>query len=67
MRVESVACRNVFGENEKIELKQLRASAGVGISWISPIGPLRIAIAQPVHKFAGDRIQRLQFQIGTSF
>jgi outer membrane protein insertion porin family len=58
---------NVFGENERIRANQLRASAGVGISWISPIGPLRIAIAQPVRKFAGDRIQRLQFQIGTSF
>ena len=58
---------NVFGENERIRANELRASAGVGISWISPIGPLRIAVAQPVRKFAGDRIQRLQFQIGTSF
>jgi outer membrane protein insertion porin family len=40
---------------------------GVGLSWLSPIGPLRIAAAQPVRKQAGDRIQRLQFQIGTSF
>jgi outer membrane protein insertion porin family len=58
---------NVFGENEKVNLGDLRASAGVGLSWISPIGPLRLAIAQPVRKFPGDRIQRLQFQIGTSF
>ena len=58
---------NVYGENQKFELNELRASAGVGLSWISPIGPLRLAIAQPVRKFAGDRIQRLQFQIGTSF
>lgn len=58
---------NVFGETEKIDFGQLRASAGVGIGWISPLGPLRLAIAQPVRKFPGDRIQRLQFQIGTSF
>jgi outer membrane protein insertion porin family len=58
---------NVFGENEKLDFGQLRASAGVGVSWLSPIGPLRLAIAQPVRKFAGDRIQRLQFQIGTAF
>ena len=37
------------------------------VSWISPVGPLRMAVAQPVRKFAGDRIQKLQFQIGTSF
>jgi len=58
---------NVYGETEKIDLGQLRASVGVGLSWISPIGPLRLAVANPVKKFAGDRIQKLQFQIGTSF
>ncbi|MEO7643193.1 MAG: outer membrane protein assembly factor BamA [Ramlibacter sp.] len=58
---------NVYGENEKVDFGQMRASVGVGLSWISPIGPLRIAIANPVRKFAGDRIQKLQFQIGTSF
>ena len=58
---------NVFGEIEPVRFNELRASVGVGLSWISPIGPLRLAIAQPIRKFAGDRIQRLQFQIGTSF
>jgi outer membrane protein insertion porin family len=58
---------NVYGESEKITLSDMRASVGVGLSWISPIGPLRLAVAQPVRKFPGDRIQRLQFQIGTSF
>jgi outer membrane protein insertion porin family len=58
---------NVYGETEKFDLSQLRMSTGVGLSWISPIGPLRLAIAHPIRKFAGDRIQKLQFQIGTSF
>ena len=63
----SVDVGNVFGENERIKTGELRASVGLGVSWISPLGPLRIAAAQPVRKFAGDRIQKLQFQIGTSF
>ena len=58
---------NVYGENEPITANQLRASVGIGLSWISPVGPLKFAIANPIRKFAGDRIQRLQFQIGTSF
>ena len=58
---------NVYGENEKIRFGEMRASAGVGLSWISPVGPLRLAYAKPIRKFAGDRIQSLQFQIGTSF
>lgn len=58
---------NVYGESDKVDLSQMRASVGVGLSWISPVGPLRIAYANPVRKFAGDRIQKIQFQIGTSF
>jgi outer membrane protein insertion porin family len=58
---------NVFGEREKYKFKDLRASTGVGLSWISPVGPLRIAYANPIRKLAGDKIQKLQFQIGTSF
>lgn len=45
----------------------LRASTGVGISWISPVGPLRLAFATPIKKFEGDKIQTVQFQIGTTF
>ncbi|MDF1484007.1 outer membrane protein assembly factor BamA [Ramlibacter sp. H39-3-26] len=58
---------NVYGEDEKVSFSEMRSSVGVGLSWISPVGPLRLAIANPIRKFAGDKIQRLQFQIGTSF
>jgi outer membrane protein insertion porin family len=53
--------------DEKVDLSQLRASAGVGLSWISPMGPLRFSYAVPIRQQTGDKIQRLQFQIGTSF
>jgi len=49
------------------DANSLRASTGVGISWISPVGPLRLAFAKPIKKFDGDKIQSMQFQIGTSF
>jgi outer membrane protein insertion porin family len=58
---------NVWTENQRIVFGDLRASVGVGFSWISPLGPLRIAIANPIRKQPGDRIQRFQFQIGTAF
>ena len=56
-----------FGENEKINLSELRSSIGVGLSWISPMGPLRFSYALPMKRQVADKIQRLQFQIGTSF
>ncbi|MDP1657065.1 MAG: outer membrane protein assembly factor BamA [Hylemonella sp.] len=58
---------NVFGADESITFDQFRSSVGVGISWISPMGPLRLAFATPLRKFDNDRIQNIQFQIGTSF
>ena len=56
-----------FGANEDVSLDKLSVSAGVGLSWISPMGPLRFSYATPIVQQTGDRIQRLQFQIGTSF
>ena len=58
---------NVWGEFETISADSLRASAGLGLSWISPVGPLQLSYGVPVRKQPGDRIQRLQFQIGTAF
>ena len=58
---------NVFAAGEPIRIQELRASTGVGISWISPMGPLRLALANPLRRQSEDRIQRFQFQIGTAF
>lgn len=61
----------VSGDNGGLAINEnasaLRASTGVGISWISPVGPLRLAFATPLKKYDGDKIQSMQFQIGTSF
>ena len=56
-----------FDENEKISLSDLRSSVGFGLSWVSPMGPLRFSYAFPVKRKVEDKIQKLQFQIGTSF
>lgn len=58
---------NVFGEEDRIRFDELRLSSGVGLSWISPVGPLKLAYGVPLRKQPGDRIERIQFQIGTAF
>jgi outer membrane protein insertion porin family len=45
----------------------LRYSYGVGLSWISPLGPLKFSYGIPIKAQANDNIQRLQFQVGTAF
>lgn len=58
---------NTDSSYEKVGLDRMRTSAGIGLSWISPVGPLKLSWGTPLRKFRGDRIERFQFQIGTSF
>jgi outer membrane protein insertion porin family len=58
---------NVWAEAEKITGSSLRSSAGLGLSWISPVGPLKLSWGKPIQVQRNDRIQRFQFQIGTAF
>ena len=58
---------NVWREDEKVTGSSLRVSAGLGLSWISPVGPLKLSWGKPLQLQRNDRIQRFQFQIGTAF
>ncbi|MBU6491722.1 MAG: outer membrane protein assembly factor BamA [Burkholderiales bacterium] len=58
---------NVFDEGQPYKLNELRYSYGFGLSWISPIGPLKISMGFPLVRKAGDQYQKFQFQVGTSF
>jgi len=58
---------NVWRDGETMELRSLRSSAGVGLSWISPVGPLKLSYGVPIRVQRNDRIQKFQFQIGTAF
>ena len=45
----------------------LRAAAGFGLSWTSPLGPLRLDFAWPLRKEDFDRTDNILFSIGTAF
>jgi outer membrane protein insertion porin family len=45
----------------------LRYSAGLAVMWISPMGPLKVSVAQPINNQPGDNLQRFQFQFGQQF
>jgi len=50
-----------FGINE------MRASTGIALTWVTPLGPLGIYYAQPILKKADDNIESLSFTLGSSF
>ncbi len=57
----------VWGESQPVHLADMRASVGIGVSWISPIGPLKFSIARPIRTKPGDQTQTFQFTVGTAF
>lgn len=58
---------NVFTQAYNFSFNGLRYSAGFGLNWISPIGPLKLSFGFPLNSTDRDRIQRFQFQVGTGF
>jgi outer membrane protein insertion porin family len=56
---------NVF-END-FDQDEVRYSAGVGMTWVSPIGPLTFSYAKPLNDKTGDKVQELQFSVGANF
>ena len=65
--VLSVGCGGVGKTTTTAALGVAAASAGLGLSWISPVGPLKLSWGVPIKKKPEDKIQKFQFQIGTAF
>lgn len=50
-----------------VDKASIRASAGVGVSWRSPLGPIRVDLALPYVKESYDDTQPFRFSFGTRF
>lgn len=58
---------NIYTAEESMSLGDLRYSAGLGVSWFSPFGPIKVVLAKPLNSVDTDRTQFLQFQMGQQF
>ena len=58
---------NVFEKFDDFDANELRYSAGLGVTWMSPLGPFTISYAKPLNEKDGDKVQEFQFSIGASF
>ncbi|WP_230086205.1 outer membrane protein assembly factor BamA [Halomonas sp. 328] len=50
-----------------VDLGELRYSIGVGLSWLTPVGPLTFSVAEPLNDKSGDDTQFFQFSLGQTF
>ena len=46
---------------------KIRSSIGLGIDWLTPIGPLNFTFAQPLTKESTDKTETFRFNLGTTF
>ncbi|CAH1386846.1 outer membrane protein assembly factor BamA [Candidatus Nitrotoga sp. M5] len=57
---------SVFGQGLSAS-DSLRYSTGLAITWISPVGPLKVSVGVPLNKQSGDKVQPFQFTLGSLF
>jgi len=54
-------------EDSSVDLNELRYSAGVAFTWMSPLGALTMSWANPLNEERGDELDRFQFSLGSFF
>jgi outer membrane protein insertion porin family len=55
---------NVYDSYDNVEFSTLRSAYGVGVSWITPVGPLAFSVARPLNSEDEDELQAFQFNLG---
>lgn len=59
---------NVFTNFDAVDMGELRTSTGLGVSWITPVGPLTFSVARPIaYSDSADKLQTFQFTLGAGF
>jgi outer membrane protein insertion porin family len=52
---------------ETYDFNELRYSTGLVVNWYSPIGPIRLSYGKALNPRPDDKLQPLQFSLGTTF
>jgi len=55
------------GRYKDFAFGDLRYSAGIAVLWVSPLGPLKFSLAQPLASKTGDQEEMFQFTLGNTF
>jgi outer membrane protein insertion porin family len=59
---------NVFDtDNDDFDAGDFRYSAGLSMTWLSPMGALGISLAAPMNDESGDETETFQFTFGSTF
>jgi len=45
----------------------IRSSTGIGLDFLTPVGPLSFSLSQPITKKSTDKTETFRFNLGTTF
>jgi outer membrane protein insertion porin family len=62
-----LALENTTVQPQIADNPALRVAAGVGVSWASPVGPVRIDLGLPIKRQSFDKTQFFRVSFGTKF
>ena len=57
----------IWGPGDNFSTQPLRFSTGVAVNWISPVGPLKFSLAEPINPQPYDQKAPFQFTLGQVF
>jgi outer membrane protein insertion porin family len=57
----------VYGQSDLPDTSGFRFSVGAALTWISPVGPLKISYGRPINLLPSDKVQKFQFTLGNIF
>jgi outer membrane protein insertion porin family len=64
---EQLAAAGITTQPQIVDNPAIRISSGVGVSWASPVGPVRIDLGVPLKRESFDKTQFFRVSFGTKF
>ena len=49
------------------DYEEIRVTTGIGVTWLSAMGPMSFALVEPLNNKPGDEVERFAFEVGQSF
>ena len=65
--VFNTECPTTSAECLDFDAGEIRASTGLGVTWLSGMGPMSFSLALPINDQPGDEVERFAFELGYSY
>jgi outer membrane protein insertion porin family len=64
---QQLAAAGISSQPQIVDNPAIRISSGIGVSWASPVGPVRVDLGVPIKRESFDKTQFFRVSFGTKF